>query len=747
MSVTILTVGSDKEYTTINAAILAANQMGGNADIQVDAGTYVNDGGALWDGVNNVTIEGVGGDATIVDPSYNAGGKAAIVTGGQNIVLRNLDISDVQVSDGNGAAVRYDQGTLTLDNVHLHDNQNGILSAADPSGSITIENSELDHNGVGGNGHTHDIYIGNIANFTLTDSYVDDAEIGHEVKSRADNNTITNNVIADNDESASYDIDLPNGGNATITGNTIEQGPNTQNSSIDAYGEEGATNPGNTVVFSDNTVINDGPQGALWTGSGGNFTGSGNTLYNVADLGQAGSIGYTDASSRPALTETPYANTTPVSSSTDTIVVSLSEDAWQSNAMADLLVDGRAVLRDQTVTASHAAGQTQQVTLTVPSAASHVLSVAFTNDAYGGSPQTDRNLYIDGISVNGVATGQSAPEDSGGIESFTIATPASPAPEAGNPTVSSPNVSVVENTQVALGIAQPSDPHYAVSALTIAVTGLPSDGSVTLSDGTTPVTSGEMLTAGQLSSLLFTPIVGLFDTTGTFAYTVTDPAGNSGTGIATLAIGDATDAPPTADSPLPDIDPNLSGCFSVTNVDTDLSGGNDGTGYTGSDSSLQHQFIWPSTQSVAVRADIPNVFIQSGSADDALQVTSQSNILDGGAGSNFLVGATGADGGTDQFYVDASGPGVTWNTLVNFHLGDEVTIWGFQQGVSTDSWTASAGAAGYQGATLNLAIPGAGARVTASITFAGMTQQSAATALTTNTSTEGGRSCLQITYT
>ena len=312
MSVTIITVGVDKQYSTINAAIEAANQMGGNADIQVDAGTYVNDGGALWDGVNNVTIEGVGGDATIVDPSYNADGKAAIVTGGQNIVLENLDISGVQVGDGNGAAVRYDQGTLTLDNVHLHDNQNGILGGADASGSITIENSEIDHNGVGGDGHTHDIYIGDIGNFTLTDSYVHDAEVGHEVKSRAMNNTIANNVIADGSETASYTIDLPNGGNATITGNRIEQGANTQNPNINSYGEEGATNPGDTVGFSNNTVINNGPQGALWAGSGGDFTGSGNTLYNITNLGQAGSVGAADVSSPPALGGTPYDNTTPV---------------------------------------------------------------------------------------------------------------------------------------------------------------------------------------------------------------------------------------------------------------------------------------------------------------------------------------------------------------------------------------------------------------------------------------------------
>src|SRR5579875_2440939 len=197
VSETVLKVGANEQFTTINAAILAADAAGGNADIQVDAGIYYNDGGYIDDGVNNVTVEGVGGDAVIVDPGYNAGGKAAIVTGGDNIVLKNLDISEVQVPDGNGAAVRYDQGTLLLDNVHFHDNQNGILGAPDPNGTITVENSEFDHNGIdGGNGHTHDLYIGDIANFTIENSYIHDANIGHEIKSRAQNNVILNNVIA-----------------------------------------------------------------------------------------------------------------------------------------------------------------------------------------------------------------------------------------------------------------------------------------------------------------------------------------------------------------------------------------------------------------------------------------------------------------------------------------------------------------------------------------------------------------------
>ncbi|RYF05568.1 MAG: right-handed parallel beta-helix repeat-containing protein, partial [Oxalobacteraceae bacterium] len=283
---TVLQVGVGKQFQTINAAITAADQMGGNADIKVDAGTYTNDGGYLWDGINNVTIEGVGGMVKIVDPTYYAGGKAAIVTGGQNILLKNLDISGVTVPDGNGAAIRYDQGTLLLDNVHLHNNQNGILAASDLTGSITIQNSEIDHNGTSA-GNTHNIYIGDVGQFTLTNSYIHDANVGHEVKSRAENNTITNNRIQDNSGSSSYAIDLPNGGNATITGNVIEQGANNQNHTINAYGEEGNLHAGKNVKFSNNVVVNDDAEGRgpVWNTSGNTITGSGNTVWNATDLG------------------------------------------------------------------------------------------------------------------------------------------------------------------------------------------------------------------------------------------------------------------------------------------------------------------------------------------------------------------------------------------------------------------------------------------------------------------------------
>jgi len=74
------------------------------------------------------------------------------------------------------------------------------------------------------------------------------------------------------------------------------------------------------------------------------------------------------------------------------------------------------------------------------------------------------------------------------------------------PTTQLRTLAVDENSgATAIGIAAPVDPDNAVGSLTATVTGLPTDGTVVLSDGTTAVTSGERLTIAQLTGLEFVP--------------------------------------------------------------------------------------------------------------------------------------------------------------------------------------------------------------------------------------------------
>jgi Hint domain len=260
----ILTVGPGQQYSKIASAVAAANP-GDTVDVQ--AGIYTNDFVSIF---QNLTLQAVGGPVQMVDtlPANSTPiNKAIIDEGGPGIsvTINGFDISGAVVADGNGAAVRYEGGSLTLNNDYFHNNQDGMLAAADPNGTITINHSEFAFNGAG-DGITHNLYVNEIALLTITDSYFHDVNMpglqasdpaGHEIKSRAEDTVITNSRIFDLNSGASYSIDLPNGGNATITNNVIEQGPNTQNPYIIAYGEEGNLHAGTSVTIANNVIIND----------------------------------------------------------------------------------------------------------------------------------------------------------------------------------------------------------------------------------------------------------------------------------------------------------------------------------------------------------------------------------------------------------------------------------------------------------------------------------------------------------
>lgn len=109
---------------------------------------------------------------------------------------------------------------------------------------------------------------------------------------------------------------------------------------------------------------------------------------------------------------------------TDTLVISVSEDAWKGDAQYTVAVDGSQIGGVLTATASHAAGATQATTLSVAGTSGHQVAISFINDAYGGTPSTDRNLYVDGITDGGVSVaGSKAALLSNGTATFT--TPAS----------------------------------------------------------------------------------------------------------------------------------------------------------------------------------------------------------------------------------------------------------------------------------------------------------------------------------
>src|SRR5260221_10008966 len=92
----------------------------------------------------------------------------------------------------------------------------------------------------------------------------------------------------------------------------------------------------------------------------------------------------------------------------------------------------------------------------------------------------------------------------------------------------------------AIGITAPTDPNYPDSQLTVIVTDVPTDGTILLADGVTPIRDGETLTVAQLTGLLFQPTESALGVSSTFTYIAEDPSGASSTGSATLAIWSVT---------------------------------------------------------------------------------------------------------------------------------------------------------------------------------------------------------------
>jgi hypothetical protein len=249
-----LQVGPDKPFPTPCAAIAVAQD--GDL-IEIDAGLYLRDVCVVRP--NNLTLRGVNGRAHLEARDAHAQGKGIWVIKGNDVVVENIEFSGAAVRDHNGAGIRAEGVNLTVRNCYFHNNQEGILESNVAGSNILIEYSEFDHNGFS-DGRSHNIYIGHAASLTFQFNWSHRAKVGHLLKSRAAKNYIYFNRLSDDDTgNASYEINLPNGGESYVVGNIIQQGKNTDNSTILSYLEEGThpRNPDHNLYVYNNTFVND----------------------------------------------------------------------------------------------------------------------------------------------------------------------------------------------------------------------------------------------------------------------------------------------------------------------------------------------------------------------------------------------------------------------------------------------------------------------------------------------------------
>lgn len=267
-------VGPTRTLTTPSAAAAVARD---GDTVLIDAADYHGDV-ATWN-QDDLTLAGVGGRARLHAAGKSAQGKAIWVIAGDRVTVDSIEFRDAVVPDRNGAGIRGEGTGLTIRNSRFINNEDGILTGANPNSDILIETSEFAGSGVG-DGFSHNIYIGAVRSFTLRGSWSHNARVGHNVKSRALRTVVEYSRIDDEDGTASYSIDLSDGGEAIVRGNVIRQGPNSPNSALVTYAPESQNNPGRTLDVVNNTFVNDRVAGAVFV----NVAGSGVTTRFVNNL-------------------------------------------------------------------------------------------------------------------------------------------------------------------------------------------------------------------------------------------------------------------------------------------------------------------------------------------------------------------------------------------------------------------------------------------------------------------------------
>ncbi|MBC2664401.1 right-handed parallel beta-helix repeat-containing protein [Novosphingobium flavum] len=234
-------VESGKRFARLQEAVDAIG--GGMGTIRVAPGTW---GDCAVQTAGDVLYQAAEpGQATFAGTTCE--GKAALVLRGRSARVDGLVFANMAVGDGNGAGIRLEKGNLAVSQAWFRDSQQGILTAGDPAGTITVDKSTFTRLGTCeySGGCAHGLYIGDYGALTVTRSRFEQGRGGHYLKSRAARVAVLDNSFDDSaGRGTNYMIDLSNGATGRIAGNWMVQGRDKENhSAFIAIAAEGKWHP------------------------------------------------------------------------------------------------------------------------------------------------------------------------------------------------------------------------------------------------------------------------------------------------------------------------------------------------------------------------------------------------------------------------------------------------------------------------------------------------------------------------
>lgn len=252
----LIDVGPGYEHETPSAAARAA--VSGDL-IVIHAGEYRNDY-PIWS-QDDLEITADGPVRILGDEDFIPNGKALWIVRGKRTTIRGIEFSGARVRDLNGAGIRLEQGSLVIEDCIFRGNEMGLLTTDRQDIELTIrtsvfENNTQDYYRYGKLGHN--VYVGRIGYFELVDSEISAANIGHNVKSRAEKTILRNNRVFDTDSAfSSYLIDIPNGGDALIENNVLVKKAASENRAMVSFGAEGVEYRVNRLELRNNVLISE----------------------------------------------------------------------------------------------------------------------------------------------------------------------------------------------------------------------------------------------------------------------------------------------------------------------------------------------------------------------------------------------------------------------------------------------------------------------------------------------------------
>jgi hypothetical protein len=251
-------VGQGQKYSTIAAAAAAARS---GDTVEILPGRYLGEV-SVWH-QDDLMIRGVGERPVLFADGRSAEGKGIFVVRGRRVSISNLEFRGARVRDRNGAGIRIERGPIKIAGCHFEDNENGILAGNDQTTEIEILDSSFVDNGAG-DGSSHNLYVGTVGRLVVTGCYFARARVGHLLKSRAQESTVSYCRLTGEDGTGSYELEFPSGGHVTALGNLIQQGPRSENATMVSYGAEGYRWAHNRFILAFNTIVNERARGGVF---------------------------------------------------------------------------------------------------------------------------------------------------------------------------------------------------------------------------------------------------------------------------------------------------------------------------------------------------------------------------------------------------------------------------------------------------------------------------------------------------